>query len=91
MIYLSFQSEFDEFFVTFTSLLKKSLVYGDKQPAVDRTLAFVAKFATVRKDGKDEKNSEVGNEEEEIEEEADLFLVKLMEFLLNVRFSYNVL
>lgn len=59
-------------------------MYGDKQPAVDRTLAFVAKFATVRKDGKDDNYSETGNEEEETEEEADPFLVKLIEFLLNV-------
>ncbi|KAK4302655.1 hypothetical protein Pmani_025270 [Petrolisthes manimaculis] len=77
------KSDFDQFFVEFTNLLKKSLVFGDKQPVVDRTLAFVAKFATSRKNGKDEKSSEMDDNEEKIEDEADPFLVKVIQFLLD--------
>lgn len=55
---------------------------------MERTLNFVAKFATSKKseaeeNDKEEKTKEDG--EEEPEEEADPFLVKLIQFLLNVR------
>ncbi|XP_063609202.1 condensin complex subunit 3-like [Penaeus indicus] len=83
------KSDFEYFLSEFTCLLKKSLIYGDKQPAVERTLNFVAKFATSKKseteeNGKEEKAKEDNDEEQEEEpEEADPFLVKLIQFLLN--------
>ncbi|XP_037775127.1 condensin complex subunit 3-like [Penaeus monodon] len=83
------KSDFEYFLSEFTSLLKKSLIYGDKQPAVERTLNFVAKFATSKKseteeNGKEEKAKDGDEEEgEEEPEEADPFLVKLIQFLLN--------
>lgn len=90
-VFFIFQSDFEYFLSEFTSLLKKSLIYGDKQPAVERTLNFVAKFATSKKseteeNGKEEKAKDGDEEEgEEEPEEADPFLVKLIQFLLNVR------
>nr|XP_027211990.1 LOW QUALITY PROTEIN: condensin complex subunit 3-like [Penaeus vannamei] len=81
------KSDFENFLSEFTCLLKKSLIHGDKQPAVERTLNFVAKFATSKKseteeNGKEEKAKD-DEEEEEEPEEADPFLVKLIQFLLN--------
>lgn len=58
---------------------------------MERTLNFVAKFATSKKseteeNGKEEKAKD-DEEEEEEPEEADPFLVKLIQFLLNVRIA----
>lgn len=85
----NFQSDFNEFLETFTKFLKRSLIHGDKQPAVERTLSFVAKFATTKKELEDkgEKQDECEKEpetEKEAEEEADPFLVQLILFLLHV-------
>lgn len=90
-VFFIFQSDFENFLSEFTCLLKKSLIHGDKQPAVERTLNFVAKFATSKKseteeNGKEEKAKD-DEEEEEEPEEADPFLVKLIQFLLNVRIA----
>lgn len=87
MIISSFQGDFNSFLEEFTRLLRKSLIHGDKQPAVERTLSFVAKFATTKKEehAKYDEQEEKKEEEEEEEEEADPFLVNLIQFLLNVR------
>ncbi|XP_064083771.1 condensin complex subunit 3-like [Macrobrachium nipponense] len=78
------KSDLNTFVADFTNLLKKSLIHGDKQPAVERTLNFVAKFATMKKEESNNKeNAKKGDEEEDEEDEADIFLVRLIEFLLN--------
>lgn len=77
-----FQSEFKQFVEEFTRLLKYSLVHGDKQPAVERTLSFVVKFATSEKVHQEEK--ERANNDED-EDEADPFLENLIVFLLKVK------
>lgn len=83
---LWFQSDFDGFLDKFTKYLKKSLVVGDKQPAVERTLNFVAKFATTKKEEWDDEkgNEHETREEDEEEESEDPFLVNLILFLLHV-------
>ncbi|XP_066944785.1 condensin complex subunit 3 [Macrobrachium rosenbergii] len=88
------KSDLNTFVANFTNLLKRSLIHGDKQPAVERTLTFVAKFATMKKEESNKENAkreeeeeeeedEGEEDEEEEEEEADIFLVRLIEFLLN--------
>ena len=55
---------------------------------MERTLNFVAKFATMKKEDQSKEKQNVDSEEEEegeeAEDEADVFLVHLIEFLLNV-------
>ncbi|XP_071521422.1 condensin complex subunit 3 [Panulirus ornatus] len=82
MLKIYLKGDFDSFVEEFTRLLRKSLIHGDKQPAVERTLNFVAKFATTKK-GEHEQKDELEGREEEEEEEADPFLVNLIQFLLN--------
>lgn len=67
----------------FTRLLKCALVYGDKQPAVERTLSFVVKFATAEKT--EQNAGKEKDSEGEDEEEADPFLENLILFLLRVK------
>ncbi|XP_045585282.2 condensin complex subunit 3 isoform X1 [Procambarus clarkii] len=78
------KSDFNKFVSEFISLLQQSLIYGDKQPAVERTLNFVAKFATTRKEEKETSDEQEDKEQEqdEEEEEADPFLVNLIQYLL---------
>ncbi|XP_068227080.1 condensin complex subunit 3 [Palaemon carinicauda] len=84
LVALHNKSDLDTFVANFTNLLKRSLIHGDKQPAVERTLNFVAKFATMRKDVSGNKENAERDEDEEEEDETDMFLVRLIEFLLNI-------
>ena len=69
-------------------MLKYPLLYGDKQPAVEHTLNFVAKFATAVKNGKEDKSDQQSKEKQDQEDDDDIeidpFLVKLFQFLLEV-------
>uniref|UniRef100_A0A0P4VX19 Nuclear condensin complex subunit 3 C-terminal domain-containing protein n=1 Tax=Scylla olivacea TaxID=85551 RepID=A0A0P4VX19_SCYOL len=79
IITLYLKSDFKEFVEEFTRLLKCALLYGDKQPAVERTLSFVVKFATAEKT---EQNAGKEKDSEDEDEEADPFLENLIVFLL---------
>ncbi|XP_050715054.1 condensin complex subunit 3-like [Eriocheir sinensis] len=79
MINLYLKTQFEKFMEEFTKLLKYTLVHGDKQPAVERTLSFIVKFATSEKTQQEERERESDNEDEE---EADPFLENLIVFLL---------
>lgn len=83
-----FQSEFKKFVEEFTRLLKYSLVHGDKQPTVERTLSFVVKFATSEKIQQEERERESDDEDKE---EADPFLENLIVFLLKVELFVHLL
>ncbi|KAG7157088.1 Condensin complex subunit 3-like, partial [Homarus americanus] len=85
LIKIYLKSDLSEFLAAFTSLLKKSLIHGDKQPSVERTLNFVAKFATTKKTEQEKKGEDRDQDDENDneEEEADPFLVHLILFLLD--------
>ena len=85
---LSFQVPFGEFWESFEHHLKYSMVILKREPVVERTIEFAAKFATSLVKDPEDKEKEVKEalEEEEEEEDDDMhpFLLKLFTFLLNV-------
>ena len=72
-------------------LLKHPLIHGDKQPSVEKTLTFIAKFATSQKMDKPEVPDKESDEDDDDDESNDVdpLLVALFEFLLKVS-SVNI-
>ena len=80
------QVTLNEFWDPFLHHLKYSLIIFKQEPAVDRTLEFVARFVTsfmARPGGKELKKDGCHSDEEEAQE-LPLILLKLFSFLLEV-------
>lgn len=84
--------EIDEFWPVFVEHLKYSMIVFKREVAVERTLEFVAKFATALASSSTEEKTE-GKEGAEDVEEEDMpeLLLKLMDFFLQVgRYRKNI-
>ena len=82
-----FQMELEEFWPVFLSHLKYALIVFRREPVVERTLDFVAKFAVALTEGTD---GEGGGDASSAEENGDMhpFVLQLFNFLLRVRDGY---
>ena len=78
------QSHLEEFWEEFVQHLRYSMVIFKREPAVERTIEFVCKFAASLHIKDEQKNEGGENEGEEVEEEMPPFLLKFFEFLLQV-------
>ena len=86
------QTDLESFWEDFLHHMKYSLVIFKREPAVERTLDFVAKFATSlealqreeKKKSNGEETAEENSQDEESEEEMHPFLLKLFTFFLQV-------
>ena len=78
------QSPLDVFWEDFIKHLRYSMVVFTREPAVERTIEFVCKFAASLIKHDEHKNQDGENEDEETEEEMPPFLVKFFDFLLQV-------
>lgn len=84
----------EEFWPEFVNHLKYNMIVFKRETAVERTIEFVARFATSlagvtedkEKEKEREKQDEPNNQEEEEEEDAEMhpFLMRLFDFLLQV-------
>ena len=79
-----FQAEFGKFWNEFVYYLKCALIVFEREPAVERCLEFVAKFATSLKDDSEKKDKTEEGQEDEIDEDIHQFLLKLFDFCLEV-------
>jgi len=78
-----FQSDFPSFWSEFSHCLKYAMVVFKREPAVERVIDFVSKFAPSLNKKLSEKEDE--SEEDEIDSVADnKLLQEMFDFLLNV-------
>ena len=78
--------DYEQFWDEFIEHLKYSMIVFKRESAVERTLNFVANFATSCQQEEDKENAEKDLEEEEGVEDQEMgrFLRKLFDFLLQV-------
>ena len=84
-----FQTPLQEFWESFEHHLKYSMIIFKREPVVERTIEFAAKFATsFVKEEDTEKPVKESLEEDDEEEEMHPFLLNFFTFLLKVGHLY---